>query len=280
MNAIFARYQNAILITILVVLASLLVANNVKGKDSPNHLERFALLIASPIENGVTSSINGVLSAWNRYIDLVHTSDENERLKKTISKEKFKNGLLIEKLKRYERIESLLSFHPVVASKFKVADLVAWDSTNLSRTIVIDKGSGDGIGKNMIAYTNQGLVGRIVTLASNSSRVLMITDSRSAVDAFVQEGRARCLIVGQNKGKCIVKYLSIGSKVKVGDRIVSSGLGRIFPKGIMIGTISSLKPDSGRLFYQAELIPSANLKRVEEVLIMTERRVKSLGAEE
>lgn len=268
MNTLFKHYENILLLLALVILASVLLANNIKEKEAPNPLEKFALIVASPLQKAVTSSIRETASLWNRYIHLVETSRKNVELKKKLEEERFKNNLLLEELKKYRRVENLLSFHPIAKTGFQVADVIAWDSTNLSQTFVINKGTQNKLQENMVVLTHNGLIGRIVNATKNSSRVLMITDSRSAVDAYVQETRVRCIIVGQNKKKCLIRYLPVDAKVKTGDVLISSGLGGIFPKGLLLGTISSIEPGNGRLFFKAEMVPAANLKRIEEVLIM------------
>ncbi len=268
MKGLLSRYQNILLILLLLFVASMMLADNAKDKDKTNFMERFALTLTSPVNSTITFSVRKVLSVWNNYIYLINTSEKNTVLKKQLIEERFKHGLLLEELKKYRRVDGLLSYHPIAKEKFLVADVIGWDSTNLSQTAIINKGTKDGVGEQTVVITHEGLIGRVVSSSGHSSRVLMMTDSRSAVDAYVQGSRARCIVVGQNKGKCVIDYLSIDSKAQVGDKLISSGLGGIFPKGLTLGTISSIEPDSGRLFFKAEMIPSANFKQVEEVLVM------------
>lgn len=265
----FKKYENIILLLLLFVFASVLLAKSVKEKKSPNVLERAVLAVVAPLQKGVTITIGNVLEVWNHYIYLTAASKQNERLFKLLNEQKFKNNLMLEELKKYRRVERLLSFLPAGSGKFQLSNVVAWDSTNLAQTLVIDRGKQDGVKNGMVVITHQGLIGRIVLSTARASRVLMITDARSAVDAFVQESRVRLIVSGQNRNKFLVKYLSIDSDVKLGDVVVSSGLGGVYPKGLPIGTIASLEPDPGRLFYKAEITPSANMEHIEEVLVMT-----------
>jgi len=269
MKELFKRYENVILLLALFIFASVLLANNVKGKTAANPLERFALTIASPLQKFVMFSYRTVSDAWFSYIYLVNTNRENVQLRQQLEKERFKSGLLLEELKKYRRVDNLLSYHPIARSGFLVAEVIAWDSTNIAQTLVINKGKLDNVHKNMVAFTHEGLVGRVVTAAGHSSRVLMITDARSAVDAYVQNSRARCIVVGQNRRQSIVRYLSRDAEVKPGDTLISSGLGGIFPKGLPLGKISSLEPGEEMLFYRAEMKPAFNLDKIEEVLIIT-----------
>ncbi len=269
MKELFKRYENVILLLALFIFASILLANNVKGKTAANPLERFALTLTSPLQRFVMFSYHTVSDAWFGYIALVNTNKANIQLRKQVEKARFKSGLLLEELKKYRRVDSLLSYHPIARSGFQVAEVIAWDSTNVAQTLVINKGNRDNVYENMVALTHDGLVGRVVTATGHASRVLMITDARSAVDAYVQNSRARCIVVGQNKRQCIIRYLSRDAEVKPGDTLISSGLGGIFPKGLPLGKVSSLEPGEGMLFYRAEMKPGFNLDKIEEVLIMT-----------
>lgn len=231
-------------------------------------LEKTALTLVTPVQKGLTGAVRSVFGVWNHYVYLVKSEEENLYLKRELTKQEFQNGLLLEELKKYRRVEDLLSLHPIAKSGFQIASVVAWDSTSLARTLVIDRGTRDSIKEGMVALTHKGLVGRVVTAAKGASRVLLITDARSAVDAYLQDSRIRGLVVGQNKNSCSIRYLPIDADIKEGDMLISSGLGSVYPKGLTLGRISSLKRGSDRLFYVAEMEPSADFKRMEELLVM------------
>ena len=269
MKKLFQSYENILLLLALLVFASIIMSSNIKERGPSNFLERTALTIASPLQKMVTSAIRGSAQSWKRYIDLTHTAVENKNLKKMVEEERFKNNLLYEELKKFRRVKKLQSNHPVSNAKVVVADVIGWDSTNVSQTLIINKGAESGVQENMVVMNNQGLIGRVVEASGTSSRVLMITDSRSAVDAYLQESRDRCIIVGQNKRWCMVRFLPLDAKVKEGDMVISSGLGGVYPKGLPLGTIAKLESGSGRLFYKARVATAAELKQLEEVLVIT-----------
>lgn len=269
MKKFFQSYENILLLLALLVLASIIMSSNIKERGPSNVLERTALTIASPLQKLVTSTIRKSTQLWDRYIDLTFTAAENKNLKKKLEEESFKNNLLYEELKKFRRVKKLQTNHPLGNAKVVVADVIGWDSTNVSQTLIINKGKESGVHENMVVMNNRGLIGRVVEASGTSSRVLMITDSRSAVDAYLQESRDRCIIVGQNKRWCLIRFLPLDAKVKEGDMIISSGLGGVFPKGLPLGTISKLKKGSGRLFYNARLTTAAELKQIEEVLVIT-----------
>lgn len=262
------KYENIILVLILFIVASLLLASNTKNGRLRGIMEKTALTLVTPVQKGITGAVRSVVGVWNRYIYLVKSEEENLELNRELMKQRFQSDLLLEELKKYRRVENLLSLHPIATSGFQIAGVVAWDSTNLARTLVIDRGTENNIKEGMIALTHEGLVGRVVTTAKRASRVLLITDARSAVDAYIQGSRIRSIVVGQNKNSCFIRYLPIDADIKEGDMLISSGLGSVYPKGLTLGRISSLKRGSDRLFYVAEMAPAADFKRMEELLVM------------
>lgn len=268
MKYLLEKYENIILILAIFLIASVLLSNNMTASQLRTFLEKTTLAVTTPIQKTVTSTMRNIVGVWDHYIFMANSSKKNVELKKELSEEKFLNSLLMEELEKYRRVENLLSFDPAAIKSVRVATVVAWDSTNLAQTLVIDKGTNHEVANGMPVITNDGLVGRTVVTASNSSRVLMMTDARSAVDAFLQGIRVRCMVVGQNRKKALIRYLPLDADVKEGDVLISSGLGGVYPKGLRLGTISQLKKGSDRLFYEAEMTPSADFSRIEEVLVV------------
>jgi len=115
-------------------------------------------------------------------------------------------------------------------------------------------------------------VGRILDVAESTSKVLLITDINSSVDALVQRARAGGVVEGRSPNLCELKYVSGSDDVRLGDLVVTSGLCGIFPKGLPIGEVSRVERDGSGLFQRVELTPSANLNKLEEVCILFAKR--------
>ncbi len=268
MNRLFRKYQNLTLLICLLLLSAILLSNNIKEQRHANLMERTVLALISPLQDGVTSGIRNLLSAWNHYFYLVDTAKENEELRDMFHEQMFKNNALREELKKFRRVEALTTKSPPqIGENPIVAKVVAWDATNVARTVVIDRGSERGVKEGMIVLNHLGLVGRIVAVTKRASRVLLITDARSAVDTYVQRSRARCIVVGENGKTCAIKYLSVKEDVKEGDVLIASGQGGIYPQGLRIGAISMLEAGSSKLFFRAEMAPLANIEHLEEVIV-------------
>jgi rod shape-determining protein MreC len=268
MYRLFKKYENLILLFALLIFSAVLLSNNARGQKNKNLLERAVLAVVTPPQDAVTNGIRNIIITWNHYFYLVDTAKENATLRKMFEEQVYKNNLLREELKKYRRVDTLVAQTQLTATKtVVVAGVSAWDSTTNAKTMAIDRGEKDGVKTGMVAMTHLGLIGRVVTVSDHAARVLLITDARSAVDAYVQRTRARCTVVGTNKNTCDVKYLASKEDTREGDILVSSGLGGVFPAGLQIGRVSSIEPGASKLFAKAEMIPTANLERLEEVLV-------------
>ncbi|MBE0616564.1 MAG: rod shape-determining protein MreC, partial [Proteobacteria bacterium] len=132
----------------------------------------------------------------------------------------------------------------------------------------LDKGTADGVAPDSPVVTPGGVVGRVFEVSASASRVLLLTDANSAVDAIVQRTRAQVLVEGRLWPSCRVLHLARGDEAAPGDRVVTSGLGGVFPKGLLLGEITEVQIQPGQVFHTAELLPSADLSRMEEVFVI------------
>ncbi|MDH5637544.1 MAG: rod shape-determining protein MreC [Nitrospinota bacterium] len=222
----------------------------------------------SPFQKSLTWVVNYTSSAWEGYIHLVGVNQENVALKKRINDLEMNNSRLREKLGQYGRIERLLGANPEDAGPVEVARVVARDTLGLVRMVTLDKGSDHGLARNMPVVTHRGLVGRIILTSGGASKVLLITDVRSAVDGLAQKSRDGLVASGSNSHDLYVRYLRTDAKVADGDQVVSSGLGGVYPKGLLIGSLYDIQREKEELFVTARITPHADLERLEEVLVL------------
>jgi len=268
MGGFFRRYQNLLILVALVVLTLSILLSNLKEKSSLNAVERVAIAVLSPFQNIVGWSVGKASLAWENYLHLVDVKKENAKLGRSFDRLVFENGLLTERLKHFERLESLLSFPKVSMIPFEAARIIGRDTLGRVKLLIINKGADDGLKEGMPVITHRGLVGRIARVSGSASKVLMITDVRSAVDAVVQETRDQLVASGANSPTLEVRYLSVGSDVTEGERVISSGLGGVFPKGLLVGTMTDIKKEGDSLFLSARLEPAVDLNGIEEALVL------------
>lgn len=166
------------------------------------------------------------------------------------------------------RLRKLLDFKEKSVYPLTAAGVIGYDSSNLSSIIIIDKGRRQEINRGCAVITNDGLVGRIVEVGDSTSKVLLINDINSGVAALIQRSRQKGLISGTLGGGLILHYLLPDADVQISDLVITSGLSGLYPKGILIGKVMKIQEEDSRGEIFAVLRPSANLTKLEEVLIV------------
>jgi rod shape-determining protein MreC len=122
----------------------------------------------------------------------------------------------------------------------------------------------------MAVVTSEGVVGRVIEVSLHTAKVLLITDPNSAMDVIVQRSRTQGIMEGKVEEVCVLKYVQKNEDVQVGDKVITSGLGGIFPKGLVTGTVTKVERKRPGIFQYIEVTPSVDFSRLEEVLILKE----------
>ena len=134
-------------------------------------------------------------------------------------------------------------------------------------------GSNQGIKVEMPVLQADNVVGQVIAVSLNSSKALLITDPSSAVDSIVQNSRVRGTVRGmQRNNLCDLQYVLPEDEVKVGDRLITAGMDKIFPKGLLIGIVNSIEKDTGSMFQKVHIKPSVDFSKLENVLIVTDKK--------
>ncbi len=171
-----------------------------------------------------------------------------------------------------ERLRGLLSFKKAGSYKLIPAQVIGRDSTNWYRTIIINKGTNQGVGKDMPVVLPEGLVGKVIQADKDLSQVMLMIDPNLKVSSLVQLSREAGIVEGCGRtGLSKMKYLSPQTIAQPGDIVISSGLGGIYPKGIIIGRIKKIERDSGGLYSYAWIEPAVNFSKLEEVLCLVKK---------
>ncbi len=214
----------------------------------------------------------GRLANLGRYFqELEDLRARNEELQRLVDQ------LVIENVRLHEaEIENItlreqLNFKRVNPDYQLVsAEVIGQDPNNLLGQIIVDRGAADGISKGMPVVTAQGLVGRVMETYSHSSRVLLITDSSSSVNALIQASRATGVVQGRPGGGVVMRYIQQEEKVEAGDLVLTSGLGGTFPHRLVIGQVTAVRQKDIDLFQEADVRPSVDFSHLELVMIVTD----------
>jgi len=270
MTGFFDRHRNISLLAALCIFSFSIFALSARQKNHLTPLEQGALAALAPFQKVLNWGADKVFDAWDGYILLFKVRQENELLRQRLKQMTMENHMLSEKLLEYGRMEQLFNAAHHQMAGLTLARVIGRDSSGFARLITIDKGASDGIKEKMPVLTHQGLVGRIIRVSRNAAKVMLITDVRSAVDALSQDSRDGMVAAGANSQMLTVRYLKVDSGAKEGEKVVSSGLGGIYPKGLVIGLLAGITREKEDLFVTARITPLASLDRLEEVLVMKE----------
>jgi len=151
------------------------------------------------------------------------------------------------------------------------AEVIGRDPSFWFKSVMIDKGERDGVKKGMAVISPRGVIGQVLKIAPHYATVLLITDYNSAVDCVVERSRAKAIVEGKGENRCQLKYLLRAEEVAVGDVVITSGLGGNFPKGLMVGEVKKVDKKGHGVFQYAELVPSVDMTRLEEVFVVMEQ---------
>ena len=260
------RYRPAAAAGILIVFSLAMLSYSLKRPDV-GMVRRLVMEAALPLEGAVNSALSGIGNAWRRYIFLVGLQEENQLLRK-------RNARLAGELIRYRegyleglRLRKLLALQDQSQEAHVAARVVDLNRASAFKTILIDRGTLHGLRSGLPVIGDEGLVGRITEASWHASRVLLLIDENSNVDALVEGSRVHGILQGSSSGVCVLKYVPKTEEVKTGDTIVTSGLSGLFSKGLLIGVVSGVNRGEMGLFQRIEVTPSVDFSRIEEVLV-------------
>jgi len=225
-------------------------------------------VVGAPVQILVRAVADGLGAAVDRYVFLVGAGQEAERLRGEVAELKRELLAVEEVALENRRLKALLDFKESTDLTLLPARVVGRSASVWFRTLVLDKGSAAGVSRDSPVLTPAGVIGRVYEVSSTASRVLLMTDANSAIDAIVQRTRAQVMVEGRLGSTCRLLYLSRADEALPGDRVVTSGLGGVFPKGLLLGEVAAVRTAPGQVFQEAELAPSADFSRLEEVFVV------------
>ncbi|MBC2715659.1 MAG: rod shape-determining protein MreC [Desulfobacteraceae bacterium] len=229
---------------------------------------RTALFLASPFQAALSSSVDFMDDLWTHYFFLISVSRENDELKKKLAQAVSKNNECREIELFNDRLREFVKLKKQSPFNLKSAEVIAKDSSPWYKTIIINKGTDDGVTSGCPVIVSEGIVGYVLTASSKDAKVHLIIDRNSSVDALVQRTRSRGLAQGLTRGLCRFDYVLRKLDIKIGDNVVSSGFDGIYPKGLRIGYISKVIRRNSGLFQDVELTPYVDFTKLEEVMII------------
>ncbi len=258
-----------------LLFLSLILAPLLIGAYSPGVVRfgrNFSASLLEPFLEGAYQTRSFLRSQRDFAVQLFKIREENQRLHEENRALREEMTALKEIKQENVRLKQLLQFQQVSKWKAVSAQVIARDLSHWSYYVFINKGSRDGIREEMPVVTGDGLVGKVVSAGSNSSRVILLIDSESRVSALVQDTRDVGLIEGTGNALLKMTYLDFRAQIGVGTTVVSSGFGGIYPKGVPIGEVVQIGEDKNKLSLYAVVKPFAHFSKLEEVLCLVNQK--------
>ena len=266
------KNRPVIIISLVLLLTAVLLFYSARHPYENGFLRKLVLETSAPLDHFFRTPIKAVHQVWQRYIFLVGLGDENRRLKK-------ENDQLTSQVVQYReayfenlRLQKLLGLRNALNCATVPARVIGSDQKSVLKAILIDRGTVHGLRKDLPVMTDRGVVGRIIETSWHVSRVLLMTDTNSNIDALIQSNRVQGILQGADATGCVLKYVAKTEDVKIGDIVLSSGLAPAFPKGLLLGVITRVDKNDSGLFQRIEVAPAIDFSKLEEVLVITVNR--------
>ncbi len=253
---------------LLIAVNAIVLSVTAKHRQSISGFEKVAIFITAPFQEAFHWGVEGFRDLWRQYFFLVFTARENQSLKAELRTTLQENRRRLEAELANARLRKLLDFQEAVSHEMIAAEVVGKDPSPWFKALIVDKGASHGIRKGLPVVTPEGIVGQVIQTTPGHSKIMLIIDQNSAVDALIQRTRTRGIIEGEPGGGFNFRYVLRKEDVKVGDVVVSSGLDGVFPKGFDLGQVSGVvRPLSG-MFQEVSVLPAVDFNKLEEVLIL------------
>jgi rod shape-determining protein MreC len=247
-------------IPLIILLFAVLVIPPQKSVDLKNSLLIILKTPLSLIYRMQLSAVNAgkIFTFYSEY----------KTMQAKINQLEFENNRLKELKFENQRLLKLLELTQSGSYEYIVSRVIGKEPTNWLNTLIIDKGTKEGIFINQPVMNFSGLIGKIIEVSDKTAKVLLISDVNSRVVVLVRRTRLEGMLEGIGKGLCRLKYLPVDSDVQLGETVVSAGLGGVYPKGLVIGKIESIKIERGGIYKSCIVKPASTLSGLEEVLCL------------
>ena len=267
MAGIPSRHKSVVLLAGVIILQVVMLAVQIK-RDSQGRLLRVWTVGAfSPFERAGAKGIGNIRDTWSHYFALQNTTRDNEQLRRENDALKLQVNQLQSKAAEADRLATLLNFRQAQRNvPMLAARVIGTGADTGSQTVDLDRGERDGIRRNMGVITPDGVVGKVIESYRDTAQVQLLTDKYSGVGAMLADSRIQSPVGGTGEPLLSMKYIPTDDTVSVGEHVVTSGMDRIFPRDLPVGIVTEIK--TGRPFQQVRVRPSANLQRLEEVIVL------------
>lgn len=259
----------------LVVLAMVTMVTDHRalrggGRDLP-WWSAFFLDAAVPVQEMLATPADGIREIWRRYVELVGVRAENEALRTRLAELEEENLQYREALVASGRLQRIAEMRDEFEVPMLPAEVAGLDVSPWFRSALLDRGRSHGVHSGFPVITDEGVVGLVTATTRSTAKTMLLLDRQSAIDGIVQRSRARGIVRGTGEGELEFEFVVRGSDVRVGDQVITSGLGGVYPKGLRLGEVVEVADAEGQLMRTARLRPAVDFGRLEQVFVMLRR---------
>ena len=226
---------------------------------------------AVPVQKMIAVPFDLARGAWNEYLAVLDVRDENSGLRSRLATVEEENLQLREALVASGRLERIAEMRDDFDVPMLPAELVGSDVSPWFRSVLLDRGRSDGVRSGMPVISEQGLVGLVTATSRGAAKTMLLLDRQTAIDGTVQRSRARGIVRGSGDERLEFEFVARGGDVQVGDLVITSGLGGVYPKGLLIGRVSAVSEPGSKLLSTASLEPAVDFGRLEQAFVMLRR---------
>lgn len=262
-NQIFFSSCFCLLLSLYILTAT------ARGQIKNEPVGALLMWILRPLQIAGQGTANWIKGFRDHYDTLAGFRSENERLRKRLQNLEIERQRLLEAEATNQQLQKLLDFRSELPKGAITATIIANSATSWFQSCVLNKGSADGVRKGMAVVTPLGIVGKVVAVTGRTAKILLLTDPNSGIDVLVQRTRSRGIVSGSLESGTVLKYMKRSEDVQEGDRLVTSGLDNVFPKGLLVGTVIKVRKQNRGLFQSVEVWPAVQAARVEHVLVVS-----------
>jgi len=261
-----SRSESILLVLALLAHLVLLTVQSLKAPTTP-YLRSWSLEAAAPLMKEFANGLALIPKIWYGYLDLRNAQKENYVLKEKVAE--YRQALILseEKLKAIDQLKLLSTLDDELKMPSVKAKVIGWDANQWYSSRIIDKGTASGIRKDCAVICPEGVVGRVMHPSRKSAVVQLISDLDSGVGVLLEHSRAQGVMKGGGKRESVVEFVSSSEKVTVGEKVLTSGLDQIYPKGLLVGYVTATSP-SKLVFQKISVSIAANLQKLEYVLVL------------
>jgi rod shape-determining protein MreC len=282
MDSFFFRFKNALVLLAIVLLQVLALAVQVQrpgaadaqtgAADGPKItlLRRWTVALVTPVERVTHGSSLGVRHLWTNYIALRDARRQNESLQQEITRLREEEASFAQDAAQGRRLQAVLGFQQKYITKTVAAQVIGTSGSDRVHVLYLDKGWADGLRPDQAVITPDGVVGKLRDVFPHTSQLLLLSDSNSGAGVILEPTRIRGIVRGTASGQVQINDLTADSRIKPGEQVITSGGDQVFPRGLPVGTVTSVAPDPEHQPFTAITVkPAADLTRLEEVLVVT-----------